>query len=330
MSGPPAAVAAVRVAVRRELSDLAAGDLVLVACSGGADSMALLAATVFEAPRAGLRAGAVTVDHCWTTDSTDRAAAVVAVAKQLGADPAEVLPAPADRSEDAARRARYAALDAAATRHDAAAVLLAHSLDDQAETVLLGLARGSGARSLAGMPGRRGIYRRPLLGVRRALLRTAAEAEGLEPWDDPANADRAFMRARIRHDVLPLLEEALGPGVTEALARTAALLGSDADALEGWAAQVSPDSSDVPVDDLLELPPAVRSRAMRAMAIRAGAPASALSAAHVDAIEQLVSDWHGQGAVALPGGVHAARRCGRLVVESRAATAATVLSDEET
>src|SRR4051812_30239539 len=171
MSGPPAAVAAVRVAVRRNLDDIAAGDLVLVACSGGADSLALLAATAFEAPRAGLRVGAVTVDHCWSDGATAPAQGVVEGARKRGAEPGVLLPAPADRTEDAARRARYTALDAAADRFDAAAILLAHSLDDQAETVLLGLARGSGARSLAGMSAVRGRHRRPLLGVRRHTLR---------------------------------------------------------------------------------------------------------------------------------------------------------------
>jgi tRNA(Ile)-lysidine synthase len=291
--------------------------------------LALLAATAFEAPRAGLRVGAVTVDHCWTTDSGERAAAVASVAQGLGAEPALVVPAPADRAEDAARRARYAALDSAATGSGATAILLAHSMDDQAETVLLGLARGSGARSLAGMPSRRDKYRRPLLGVRRDVLRAAALADGLTPWDDPANADRVFARARIRHDLLPQLERALGPGVVEALARTAGLLRHDADALEEWAARVDPGSLDIAIDDLLALPPAVRSRVVRQMAQRAGAPASALSAKHVDAIEQLVSDWHGQGPVALPGSVHAVRRCGRLVIESGPPIEAVVANDEE-
>src|SRR3954468_22650073 len=216
MSGPPAAIAAVRVAVRRAIADIRAGDLVLVACSGGADSLALLAGTAFEAPRAGLRFGAVTVDHCWTSDSSERARKVVDTAQRLGADPAVVLPAPSERSEDAARRARYDALDVAADRYDAAAVVLAHSLDDQAETVLLGLARGSGARSLAGMPAVRGRYRRPLLGVRRDDTVAACAALGLTGWDDPHNHDPAYTRSRVRADVMPALETALGPGTVEA------------------------------------------------------------------------------------------------------------------
>jgi tRNA(Ile)-lysidine synthase len=318
MSGPPASVAAVRVAVRRCLAEgFSAGGLVLVACSGGADSLALLAATAFEAPKAGLRAGAVTVDHCWADGSTARAHGVADIARRLGADPVAVLDAPAQRTEDAARRARYAALDEAASRFNASAVLLAHSLDDQAETVLLRLARGSGARSLAGMPAARGVYRRPLLGLRRDILRDAVMAQGLQPWDDPANTDPAFARSRVRHDALPALEAALGPGVTDALARSASLLAADADALDRWAATVDTGDRAIDVTALSAVPSAVRRRVLRAMALRAGSPAGSLNAAHLEAMERLVTDWHGQGLVALPGEVGATRRCGRLVVQSR-------------
>ncbi|MFL6240580.1 MAG: tRNA lysidine(34) synthetase TilS [Actinomycetes bacterium] len=312
MSGPPAAVAAVRVAVRRDLDDVAAGDLVLVACSGGADSLALLAATAFEAPRSGLRFGAVTVDHAWSVGSAERAQRVVDVARRLGAEPAVAVRAPAERTEDAARSARYAVLHATADEFDAAVILLAHSLDDQAETVLLRLARGSGARSLAGMPARRGRYRRPLLGIRRDVLHEAAAAEGLQPWHDPANEDRAFARARVRHDIIDVLESALGPGVTESLARSAELLSADADALDLWTKAVDPGGSAADVTALCRLPLAVRSRVVRAMALRSGVEPGALTSAHIESVDRLLSDWHGQGPVALPGGVSAVRRCGRL------------------
>jgi tRNA(Ile)-lysidine synthase len=317
MSGPPANVAAVRVAVRRALTGAAApdaGDLVLVACSGGADSLALLAATTFEAPRAGLRAGAVVVDHGWTPGSTEHATAVGECARSLGADPVEVIPVTCGRSEDDARRARYDALDAAATRLGAARVLLGHTLDDQAETVLLGLARGSGGRSLAGMPAARGRYLRPLLGLRRHTARAAVSESGLEPWDDPANVDPAFARTRVRYDVLPVLEKALGPGVVGALGRTADLLAADADALDLWAEQSDPGDVDIGVAELRALPPAIRRRILRAMALRVGAPPSALTAGHVMALDALVTDWHGQGPVALPGSLCGVRSCGRLTV----------------
>ena len=311
------AVAGCRSAVRAGLRDLDRGGLVLVACSGGADSLALAAAALWEAPRCGLCVGVVTVDHGLQAGSASRAAAVVRWAGTAGADPAEVITT-TERAgarggpEASARGARYAALDAAAERHGAAAVLLGHTLDDQAETVLLGLARGSGARSLAGMPAVRGRYRRPFLRVPRAVTDAACRALGLEPWRDPHNADPAFARARVRSVALPVLEAALGPGIAAALARTADLLRADADALDTWArqalAEVRGADGTLHVAALGALPDAVRTRVLRTAVLSAGVPAGRLSAEHVRALDALVTDWHGQGAVALPGGYRLARR----------------------
>jgi tRNA(Ile)-lysidine synthase len=310
--GPAPAVAAVRAAVRAAVSDLAPGGLLLVACSGGADSLALAAATAFEAPRAGLRAGAVTVDHQLQPGSADRASALAGQLTHLGLDPVHVAIVDvglAGGPEAAARAARYQALDDAADRLGAAAVLLGHTRDDQAETVLLGLARGSGARSLAGMAARSGRYRRPLLDLDRTVVRGAAA--GLDTWDDPHNADPSFGRSRVRHAALPALEVALGPGVAAALARTASLLRADADALDAWAEQVY-DGGGLDVPALAALPVAVRTRVLRRAALEAGSPASDLSAGHVGEVDRLVTDWHGQGPLDLPGKVSVARQCGRL------------------
>jgi tRNA(Ile)-lysidine synthase len=281
--GPHPAVAQVRLAVRRCLTraGLEPGDLVLAACSGGADSLALVAAVAFEAPRLGLTAGGVTVDHGLQAGSAGQAAEVAKVLTAIGLDPVLSLSAavaarpgaagchgptgtaaagpagaaargsadpgaasPADPGdypgpEAAAREARYRALDQAAAAAGAAAIMLGHTRDDQAETVLLGLARGSGARSLAGMPERNGRYLRPLLGISRAQTRAACAAQNLEPWDDPQNADPGYARARVRHRLLPALERELGPGVTEALARSADLLRVDADFLDSLAQTAS-------------------------------------------------------------------------------------------
>ncbi|MCO5968180.1 tRNA lysidine(34) synthetase TilS [Actinoallomurus soli] len=236
--GPDPAVAAVRLAVRGVLREIDAGDLVLVACSGGADSLALAGALAFEAARSGHRAGGVTVDHGLQDGSAERAAEVVRTMAGLGLEPAEAVHVTVGTSggpEAAARDARYAALADAAARHRATAVLLGHTRDDQAETVLLGLARGSGARSLAGMAKAAGPYRRPLLDLDRDLVRRACLAMGLDPWEDPHNGDPAFARSRIRRNLLPLLEKELGPGMAAALARTARMLRDDADALDAWA-----------------------------------------------------------------------------------------------
>jgi tRNA(Ile)-lysidine synthase len=292
---------------------------VLAACSGGADSLALAAALAFVAPRAGLRAGAVTVDHGLQEGSAARAASVAAVLAGLGLDPVrtasvsvEVGTGRAGGPEAAARTARYAALARVAAGDGAAAVLLGHTLDDQAETVLLGLARGSGARSLAGMPPRRGVFRRPLLGLRRPVTAEACAALGLDPWQDPHNADRRFARVRVRLDALPALEAALGPGVAEALARTAGQLRADAEVLEEISAERTDGDSPLSASSLAELPGAVRTRVLRSAALAAGCPAGALTAGHVARLEELVTGWHGQRWIDLPGGVRASRRAGQL------------------
>jgi tRNA(Ile)-lysidine synthase len=280
--------------------------------SGGADSLALAAATAWVAPGMGLSAAAVSVDHGLQPGSADRAAVVARTCAALGLEPAEVETVTVGRDggpEGAARTARYAALERTAERVGAAIVLLGHTLDDQAETVLLGLARGSGARSLGGMAPRTGCYLRPFLELRRATTLAAVRSLNLTPWHDPHNTDRAFTRARVRHDLLPVIEDTLGPGVTESLARTADLLRADADALDEWAKGV--DS--LAVADLLALPAAVRRRVLRAAAVAAGAPAGALAAVHVRELDRLVTNWHGQKPVSLPGGLVGARDCDTLL-----------------
>jgi len=342
-------VAAVRSAVRSALVDLVpAADeapprpapLVLVACSGGPDSVALAAAAAHVASRLGtaLRAGAVVVDHGLQAGSAEVAARAADACRGLGLDPVEVVRvavvADGTGPEAAARTARYAALDAVAARHGAAAVLLGHTRDDQAEQVLLGLARGSGARSLAGMAAVRGRYRRPLLGLPRAAVRSCVDVLVLDAHDDPANADPATARARVRHRVLPVLEAELGPGVAAALARTADLLREDADALDAAASALVDSRKDdragagagaaaerLDVRDLASTPDAVRRRVLRRALVAAGCPAGGLTRAHVLAVDALVTAWRGQGPVSLPGGVEARRTSGMLAVVPRRGTA---------
>ncbi len=334
--GPHPAVAQARACVRGSLADLEPGDLVLAACSGGADSLALAAALAHEAPRRGLRAGGVTVDHGLQEGSAAQADKVTGALGALGLDPVRQVRVTVDGlpgaggPEAAARRARYAALEQAATQTGAVAVLLGHTRDDQAETVLLGLARGSGARALAGMPARRGRFRRPMLGLSRATLREACLAQRLDPWDDPHNSDPSYARVRVRHQALPALEEALGPGIAEALARSAAQLSADCEALdaiargEEWriqpgapAAHAADGGSTVlsvaDIDGLAALAPAIRTRVLRQAALLAGCPGGSLSAAHMAALDALVTGWHGQRGADLPGAVRVQRRYGRLL-----------------
>ncbi|MCX4818443.1 tRNA lysidine(34) synthetase TilS [Streptomyces sp. NBC_01142] len=303
-----------------------AGDqpLVLVACSGGADSMALASALAFEARKLSVRAGGITVDHGLQDGSDLRATEVAARLTAMHLDPVEAISVRVGRGggpEAAARDARYAALDDAAERHGAIAVLLGHTRDDQAETVLLGLARGSGIRSLSGMAavsGAAGRYRRPFLQLDRQTARKACLVQSLPVWDDPHNADPAYTRSRLRHEGLPALEKALGKGVVEALARTAQLSRDDADALDTWAADadasVRDDAGQLECAKLYALPPAVRRRVLRRAAIHAGAPAGSLFARHVEEVDRLITSWRGQGAINLPGRVEARRQGGRLVI----------------
>jgi tRNA(Ile)-lysidine synthase len=330
--GPGPAVAEIRNAVRDCLADLEPGCLVLAACSGGADSLALAAALAFAGPRLGLRCGGVTVDHGLQDGSAQRAVEVAATLTKLNLDPVCNLAVEVRAGggpEAAARSARYRALDELAAPGSAAtAILLGHTLDDQAETVLLGLARGAGGRSLAGMPARRGPYRRPLLGVRRASTMAACAELGLDPWQDPHNADPRYARARVRHQALPALEAALGPGVAQALARTARQLRADADYLDALAfaeserltgvsaeAGLDVQGLDVPgldVPGLAALPEAIRMRVLRLAALTAGCPPGALTAGHLRRADELVTSWHGQRWADLPGGVRVRRRDGRL------------------
>ncbi len=290
----------------------------------------MAAALAFVAPRASLRGGAVTVDHGLQEGSAQRAADVAAIMTGLGLDPVlsiTVAVTPQAGPEADARAARYQALDQAAQELHAKAVLLGHTLDDQAETVLLGLARGSGSRSLAGMPARRGLYRRPLLALRRASTAAACAALGLEPWQDPHNHDFRFTRARVRHQLIPALEQALGPGVAEALARTASQLRADAECLDDLAfaesGQLRGDCSDpagLDARHLNDLPRAIRTRVLRDAAIMAGCPDGALTAGHVGRIEELVTGWRGQRWVDLPGGVRARRQHGKVWFTSSTAS----------
>jgi len=320
VAGPDPAVAAVRSAVRPGLTGP-----VLVACSGGADSLALAAAVAFEAPRAGVPAGAVTVDHGLQAGSAERAEATAALLRGLGLDPVlvrRVEVGTAGGPEAAAREARYAALSAAASGHGAC-VALGHTRDDQAETVLLGLGRGSGARSLAGMAPLRPPWWRPLLGLPRATTRAACTAQGLPVWDDPHNTDPAFTRVRLRTEVLPLLEDVLGGGVAAALARTAAMLREDGEALDAAAAAV-PDPADCAA--LAALPAALRRRVLRRWLLAAGTPD--LAAVHLQAVDALVVSWRGQGRVDLPGGAGVVRASGRLALQGPPEPGSTPPSEE--
>jgi len=318
VTGPATSVAATRVAVRRVVPEGSAP--VLVACSGGADSLALLAAAVFEARDRPWPVVGVTVDHALRDDSAEVANRVVGQMAALGADETASIrvsvTAEGQGLEAAARQARYAVLEEIAERFGSTTVLLGHTRDDQAETVLLGLTRGSGGRALAGMRRAHGVFLRPFLDLTRAQTEQACREQGIEWWTDPANADPRFTRTRVRDVVLPTLEAELGPGVGAALARTADQLRQDVEHLDALArAAYAALDQPLPVAALAVLPGAVRTRVLRLAALAAGARDAELFREHVLALDALVTDWHGQGAVDLPGHVRSVRRDGALVFE---------------
>jgi tRNA(Ile)-lysidine synthase len=310
------AVPAVRNAVRIWLENYEAGDTILVAVSGGADSLALAHALSVESKEYVISVIGVTIDHQLQEQSGAQAEKVKLQLIEFGVDCVikKVTVDIKDGLEASARTARYEALQEVAKEKNAVAVFLGHTRDDQAETVLLGLARGSGTRSLSGMAHHNGLYIRPLLEITRIQNEQYCEELKLQYWSDPHNQNPEYSRVRVRNDALPALEKSIGPGIAEALARSAQLLRDDADALDHWAKreEIHLDLADLDCAHLESLPRAIRTRIIRTAVYAAGAPAGMVTLEHVSAVEALISAWSGQGALNLPGGVKVERISGRL------------------
>jgi|SRR5690625_928283 len=351
MAQLPRAVARVRHALREFLTArlgegcLAEGDLLLAGCSGGADSLALASQLAFVAPRMGMRAGLITVDHRMQEGSGEQAARVIAHGERLGLDPTirrdvrrgDGASGAGLGPEGAARELRYATFEAVLAETGARAVLLGHTMEDQAETVLLGLARGAGTRTVSGIPPIRGQFWRPLLGVRRSETAATCAELGLPVWQDPANAPEgpwltaqgtALPRAALRHSVLPELALALGQDPVPALARTADLARSDADFLDAAAREHFTLIDEVPVgeatvagatitlavDGATALADPLRWRLLREFLLRGGAPEGQVSMRHIHSVDALLTNWRGQRGVSVPGGLRVVRSYGRLYI----------------
>ncbi|HEX7351239.1 tRNA lysidine(34) synthetase TilS [Brachybacterium sp.] len=358
MAGPPPVVARARTAVRAALAarlelladETAVGTLsprLLVGLSGGADSLALLATTVWVGSRMGLETEAAIVDHGLQEGSAQVAERAAVQAQHLGAE-THVLRVRVDREaagglENAARSARHEVLETLREERGALALLMAHTLDDQAEQVLMGLARGGGPRALAGIPRARGALLRPFLGsgrdeataLRRGDTEEICRLHDLEWWEDPMNTDETLLRSRVRHRALPLLREILGEHLDVNLARTADLVRPDADHLDAEATalldSLRRDGGELREDrDLLLLdvhalaaaPAPLRTRVLRDASRSAdrvepqdagSGSTKSLLRRQVLAIDALVVSWHGQAAVPVPGRIEVARRDGLLV-----------------
>jgi tRNA(Ile)-lysidine synthase len=303
------AIADVRRAVRHcwDAAGVTADELVLVGVSGGADSMALVHAAAFEGARAGVRVRAVVVEHGLQEITKAVALAVMERLAAIGVESEirAVLVGEDGGPEGAARAARYDAIELARRECGARYVMLGHTLDDQAETVLLGLTRGSGARSISGMSVVSEHYLRPLLSIRRETTEAFCHDSGIEVWNDPHNEDPRYLRVRIRHEILPLLEQTMGPGVATALARTADQLRDDADALDALASAEFesrvvrlPTAVELPVDGLEVLAAAIRARVLKLAIEAVGGTATSVG---IESVTELVINWHGQKSLTLPG-----------------------------
>ncbi|MCX6425531.1 MAG: tRNA lysidine(34) synthetase TilS [Actinobacteria bacterium] len=307
-----------RRVVRNALAHFEPGDRILLAVSGGADSLLLAAATHLEANKVGIQLSALIVDHQLQNGSGEVALGAQKKLIELGITEAKISQVEvvgAGGMEAAARRVRYEALDAEADRIGAVAIFLGHTEDDLAETVLLGLARGSGTRALSGMAFHVGRYVRPFLELTRAQVLTACKERGIEFWSDPQNEELSFARVRVRNEILPKMEKEIGPGISKALARTSRILREDADALDLIAGDIFAslvDPTQIPIESISELPIAVRKRVIKRAIEAMGAPT--LSAEQILEVEALVGAWKGQGAVALAGGITARRDSGRLTL----------------
>ena len=306
------AMADVRRAIRDtwETYGVEESDTLVIACSGGADSLALAAASLFEGKRAKIKVIAIVVNHNLQKGSEEIAEQAKTTLMELGFETVEVVKVKvvvgSIGMEAAARHARYEAIDDLAKRYGAKYSMLGHTLDDQAETVLLGLARGSGPKSIAGMSALSadGKYLRPLLGIRRETTVAFCVDSGIKFWQDPQNLETKFSRVKVRLNVLPVLEKELGPGIANALARTAEILQEDNAYLDAQAdiafhssATTTNKSVVLDVEELFQLSPAIRNRVIHNALVLLGAEPSKT---HVDSVSSLLTNWHGQKPLTLP------------------------------
>ena len=299
----------IRLAVRNCLtSNTKPGQKLLIAVSGGADSLALAAACEFEAKKLGVKIAAAVIDHSLQKDSDKVAAQTAKTLAALGFEEVvvkKIVVGKAGGPEAAARTARYTALETLRQKTKSHFVVLGHTSSDQAETVLLGLVRGSGSKSLSGMSEKTGFLLRPLLGIERATTEAFCKDSGIKYWSDPQNKDEKFLRVMIRKHVLPFLEKQLGGSVAASLVRTSDQLREDNTYLESQAdksfkkyAKVSGSGISFDAKAIEKLPAAILNRVIKKALDGFG---SKSSRTHVLAVSDLVLSWHGQKPLALPG-----------------------------
>ncbi|MFT4186925.1 MAG: tRNA lysidine(34) synthetase TilS [Micrococcaceae bacterium] len=302
---PALTVSKTRNAVENFLQDYPAGAKILVCCSGGADSMALADAISFVSQYKNWEIAAVVVNHQLQKNSTKVANKTETWLKDHGYQVFVRKVTIADGAiETNARTARYAAFEEVASEWRADIALTAHHRDDQAETVLLGLLRGSGTKSLAGIPPKRDIYGRPFLDLSKTELYAACKAENVPYWEDLSNADSITARNTIRNELLPEWEQTIGSDLKAPLARTAKICREDAEAI-GVFVDIAWDKAGLNAKKLAKYPASVRKGVLSRAALKAGT--RYLSYTHLETLDSLIVRWHGQDAVPLPGKISCIR-----------------------
>jgi len=309
MNNPPIKL---QNAVNELIKNFEPADTLLIACSGGADSLALAWASKVVAKRLDLNVIAVIIDHQLFNESFQVALNAKEQCENFGIEKVIIKKIEVKENkeglESAARSARYEAFEQLMIELNAKAALLAHTQDDQAETMLMRLTRGSGAKSLSAMKEVSGKYLRPFLHIRKKELVEALQKEGITFWQDPANTDYRFLRAKVRNELMPKLIEVLGESVIESLDRTSDLLKEDNEALESIAFKNYRDlNKELNVEELIKFPAAIRKRIIKIAALESGVIPGPFTFEHIEAIDALVTKWRGQGNVDLPGFIQASR-----------------------
>ena len=305
---------AVRNSITKDAQKASQKPLYLVALSGGADSLALASAVASEASRKGATfyAGAVIVEHGLQEATKKVAEDTAQLAREFGLDPVMIIPVSITEkglgAEGDARAARYSAFEEAVEKTHARGVIIGHTMNDQAEQVLLGLARGSGARSVSGIAEQRDMYIRPMLEISRKETEESCREMGIDFWVDPHNSHEEYARVRVRKNLLPQMIEELGEDVVQNLARTAQIAREDSDAMDfiidekiESLVEISDNEYSFNVQELQRLPVAIRKRMFKKLA-KNYMNADFMST-HCEAVNALIDEWNGQKPLNLPGGI---------------------------
>lgn len=308
-----------RNAIKNALKGLPASSPVGFGCSGGADSLALLFAlsTLYRKEKANL-VHVIIVDHQLQEITAEISQKTADLAESLGFN-AHILPveiiSTREGMESDARKARYEAFETAIEEYNLEAFLIGHTKTDQAEQVFLGMLRGSGTRSLSGIPQKRGVFMRPFLNeLSREDTQKVCEENNYEYWCDPHNDSTEYRRV-IARKMIKEVQKETGQSIVDPLVRTAQISAEDADALDFYTdiALNNIEQNEWAITELEKTPIAIRKRVYRKKMLQLGALSDKIGFGIVNRIEELVSQWSGQKEIHLSQGVRVKRENEHLV-----------------